>query len=194
MKRVMFYIAKELTDEANELAIEESGYHKVGAKVREIIELLHSDIEVKEDTTGSGFVAWDKCEMFENRIGIEQMRCSYKTDSYGSDRKSRNQEEIGNGFIKIIYTHLIPNPDRDSTKKYKTQNITVLIPAIEAENYEVLEKCMPQAIRSNCSSLIETLEKNYKNKNIKTLLLHNKLQDGFPEDGTPNNNKSIKKL
>jgi hypothetical protein len=161
MKIFIYNLTEEINNQQNKEIIDTQGKTFFNKKKDEILNILNSDIKIEEDFRN--YILCYKSSLFNNTIII---------DKPVDDNTILNHE-----FIKLNYTYLISeNLETDTNILYKTQNIKLIIPVIEVENYKILSKCFSKPIKKDYTSLIDILKKTNQDDKMNKLLLYTNLE------------------
>lgn len=159
MKTFLESMTEELNRQRNKKIIDDFGRSFFNEKRNEIFNILQSDLKIEEEY--QNYTLCYQTEFFNNVMSIQKL---------DDERIVLNHE-----FIQVNYTYLISEEHIGREPSYKTQNITLYIPAIEIEQYKVLSKCFNKPIKNDYASLLDVLKKNNKDDKMSKLLLYTQL-------------------
>lgn len=95
-------------------------------------------------------------------------------------------------FIQLNYTYLVSQKNENNVDSgYKTENIKLVIPSIEMENYKILSKYFIKPTKNDYTSLLDILKKNNQDDKMDKLLLYTKLEVNLQSNKNKSKPKKI---
>lgn len=149
-------LTDEINVQRNNQIIEESGKLLFNQKMKEVYNILNSEIKVEEEY--QNYVICYESELFNNVMTIDKFK--------------DNRELLHHDFISLNYTYLVEfkdeNDGRDPT--YKTQKIQLFIPTIKIKDFKLLNKLFEEPKQTNINTLINILQEVNQNEKMSKLL------------------------
>lgn len=175
MKVFLHSLTEEINNQQNKEIIESHGKSFFNEKVKEILNILNSDTKVEEEFRN--YILCYQTKFFNNVMSIDKV-----------------EEDVCliHEFIQLNYTYLVSQKNENNVDSgYKTENIKLVIPSIEMENYKILSKYFIKPTKNDYTSLLDILKKNNQDDKMDKLLLYTKLEVNLQSNKNKSKPKKI---